>query len=312
MINFSLPARPRGCEPQPPAGAVLAGGEFNFETMSKSRIVSLGPEAERQLERVAVHESGHEVVAEAFGLPAQCHVAGRGDAVCVHVLGKPHQNAAVSWGGALAEDLLGVRAELRTLPSVPLSRGTLPAWFDEMMSTAGRRQLSGPDLEGILSYPVESSCRAAFDILSERIDALRFSASLLVAESRERVFESLARGGSGEADVLDVQHYVRQAQERARQEQQRVNAEALAAKLDALVPMPRNFPATIEPFLSLIVAEGQGATCKDAQRLLDFAQFRRVRHGDFDFLSSRFETSEHWLFCVNAYRDWLEHRRAAA
>jgi hypothetical protein len=279
--------------------------------MSKSRTLNLGPEAERQLERVAVHESGHETVAEAFGLPAGCFIAGRADGVCRHKLGTPHQNAAISWGGMVAEDLLGVRSERRPLPTVPLSRETLPAWFNQMMTAEGRRQLSSADREGIEGYPVQSACDASFNILSERIDALRFSAALLVMDSRDQVFESIVRGGSNEADVLDVQHHVRQAQERGRQEEQQANTKALAAKLDALVPMPRNFPATIEPFLSLIVAEGQGAYHEHAQRLLDFAEHRRTRHGEQDFLGIRIETAEHWCYCVHAYRDWLEHRRAA-
>jgi hypothetical protein len=275
------------------------------------RILNLGPLAERQLERVAVHESGHELVCRGFGLPADCFVAGRADGVCTHRLGSPFQNATVSWSGALAEDLLGVRSERRTLPTVPLSRETLPAWFNQMMTAEGRRQLSSADREGIEGYPVQSACDASFNILSERIDALRFSAALLVMDSRDQVFESIVRGGSNEADVLDVQHHVRQAQERGRQEEQQANTKALAAKLDALVPMPRNFPATIEPFLSLIVAEGQGAYHEHAQRLLDFAEHRRTRHGEQDFLGIRIETAEHWCYCVHAYRDWLEHRRAA-
>jgi hypothetical protein len=289
----------------------LSAGSSNFETMSKSRIVSLGPEAERQLERVAVHEAGHEVVAEAFGLPAECFVAGRADAVCTHRLGTPHQNAAISWGGIVAEDLLGVRAELRTLPSVPLTRETLPAWFNEMTSAAGRRQLSGPDLEGILSYPLESSCRAAFDVLRERTAVLRIEAKLLADESRTRVFESLARGGSPEADRIDVELFLHQARQAAGEAQQRVNAEALAAKLDALlVPMPP-FPATVEHFMRLIVGEGQLFKRDHAVLLIEFAEHRRARHGEQDWLGIRFETAEHWLCAVDQYRVWRQRRAAA-
>ena len=180
------------------------------------------------------------------------------------------------------------------------------------MTPEGKLQLSGPDLEGILSYPVESSCRAALEILSDRLDVLKFSAALLAAESREQVFESIVRGGSNEADRIDVELFVRQAQERARQEQQRVNAEELDAKLDAFLSMPRRFPATTEHLLKLVVAEGQPVTHEHAQRLLDFAEHRRARHGEPDFLSTIFTTREYWLYCVHAYRDWLERRRRAA
>ena len=311
MINCSLPNSARGCAPQPPTGRSLSGGEFNFETMSKSRTLSLGPEAERQLERVAVHEAGHETVAEAFGLEADCFVAGRADGVCTHRLGTPHQNAGISWGGTVAEDLLSVRSERRTLPTVHLSATSLSQWFSEMMTPEGKAQLSSADLEGIMGYPLESSCRAAFDILSERTAVLRIEAKLLAADSREQVFQSISRGGSGEADRIDVELFVRQARQAAIEAQQRANTEELAAKMDGLVSLPR-FPAEIGVFLSFIVASGQGAYHEHAQRLLDFAEHRRARHGEPDFLSTRFETAEHCLCCVHSYRDWLEHRRAAA
>ena len=310
MINFSLPALARGCEPQPPTGRSFVGGEFSFETMSKSRTLNLGPEAERQLERVAVHESGHETVAEAFGLKAASFVAGRADGVCTHRLGTPHQNAAISWAGALAEDMLGVRAELRTLPTVPLSRGTLPAWFDQMMTTKGKRQLSAADREGIEGYPVQSACDASFNILSERIDALRFSAALLVRESREQVFQSITRGGSGEADRLDVEMHIHQVRQAAIEARQRADAAEFDVKWESMVP--RTFPVTTEHFLKRIVSAGQSSTWEHAQRLLDFAEHRRVRHGEQDFLGIQFETVECWLYFVNAYRDWFERRRVAA
>ena len=48
-----------------------------------------------------------------------------------------------------------------------------------------------------------------------------YEAKLLAAESREQVFQSIVRGGSNEADQIDVELFVRQARQVAAEARQR-------------------------------------------------------------------------------------------
>jgi hypothetical protein len=139
---------------------------------------------------VSCHESGHELLAEDFGLDPRTFCASSMYGICIHSPGTAFQHAVVGWGGALAEDLLGARYFKRTKPAPPfggLKDGDLPDWFDGMVRGGGFEQLSGEDQNRIGEHGDRwRTCETAFQILSLNKHRLWVMARLLFRESAER------------------------------------------------------------------------------------------------------------------------------
>lgn len=161
------------------------------------KIISLAPEDERLLRAVCVHESGHAIVAQCFGLEPKCYVAGPGAGAVRH--NRPRvrfEQACVSWGGPLAEDIAGARYFKRTLPSFALNRDTLRRWATSMILDGGIGQLSQTDRDGIEGYKPSQieSAEYAFALLDARRALLEWRAEKLADEARPRFMASLIRG----------------------------------------------------------------------------------------------------------------------
>jgi hypothetical protein len=150
----------------------------------------LSTSQKQDLLAVSCHESGHELLAEDFGLDPRAFCASSMQGICVHLPGTSFQHAVIGWGGALAEDLLGARYFKRTKPAPPLGglkAGDLPDWFDGMVKGGGFEQLSGEDRNRIGEHGDPwSTCETAFQILSSNKRRLWVMARLLFRESAER------------------------------------------------------------------------------------------------------------------------------
>jgi len=150
----------------------------------------LTPEEEADLFSVSVHEVGHGLVAAQFGLASEELVVSANAAVCVHQQGSPLANAAVSFGGVLAQGLCNCRSLSMKLPEIPLTKFSLCRWVD----TLPLRELSWSDRQGIESYPNRNeSARVAFDILSTSLDALEYLARSLADRSRQKFAKASLR-----------------------------------------------------------------------------------------------------------------------
>jgi hypothetical protein len=146
----------------------------------------LSPEEEATLFSISVHESAHGLVAAHFGLKSKELVLAT-NGVCVHDAGSALANAAVSWAGFMGEALMNAPREGRALPTTKLTSLTLSKWIDEVRLN----ELSNSDRRGIEGYPRRlESARAAYEILSENLEALEYLSNSLASRSREKFAQS--------------------------------------------------------------------------------------------------------------------------
>jgi hypothetical protein len=157
-------------------------------------LIKLPPEAERRLFSECVHETGHGVVALAYGLKPRTYIGGAGFGVCKFVPGTAWQNTSITFGGVLAEDLLGARNPLRTIPRCELTAATFGDWLNEFLYAGGLEQLhkySASDAEDIKMYDQSRECaRAAFKILDANRELLKEAAGDLLECSRIRFWKN--------------------------------------------------------------------------------------------------------------------------
>jgi len=277
--------------------------------VNEPRILRLAPPDEAELQSTSVHECGHQLVALAFGLNPTMSVAGTGNGVCVHDDGPAESVAAIGWGGVLAEDLTGARISWRTIPDtpLPLTRAALLGWFNQMMRE-GLHQLSSTDRDGIKRWPVLSACEAAFHILSANLDRLRELSEWLADQSRESVWKNRRLGDA--AAATDVERFCHGEIERRRAERQQVDYRKMIKGVEEFVMPPPKIPCGVEEFYFVIVSRlGKRPDREAARLLLDFAQHLRHRGGDADFLHTRFENRNHWLWRARQFAEWEEEVR---
>jgi hypothetical protein len=161
------------------------------------KLISLSPPDEQMLRTACVHESGHAIVAQVFGLSPACFITGPSAACCRYE--KPRaafEHACVAWAGALAEDIAGARYFKRTVPGFALNSDTIRRWATAMLLDGGLAQLSPSDQEGIGRYRQSQieSAEYAFTLLDARRDLLEWRAAKLADEARPRFANAIARG----------------------------------------------------------------------------------------------------------------------
>jgi len=150
------------------------------------KLTALNSTDAKLLASIATHESGHLIVASAYGLRPKAFIGGPRSAIVKHDHCTLFELAAISWAGVLAEDLTANRYPDRTLPACELARGNLTGWIAAMIA-GGLTELkaySSPDVAGIASHPCTfETARAAFQILTANLDLLREFAGELADES---------------------------------------------------------------------------------------------------------------------------------
>lgn len=207
-------------------------------------------EQERDLLSVAIHEAGHLVVADHFGLrPTAIATAGAGG-VCNHNHGTPHQIAAVAWAGILAQDIHGLRPAFRKEPKVPLplTRDSLPLYHRRMFWNGGLEQLSDEDHTNLYRDRSLGPLETAFDILVSHERVLAIEARLLVKR-----YQQQSKAGAFDHEMC--QSFLQQEREQSLAEAQAKATETGIKALHNLVPLPVSFPSDWTTF-TLRVAGG--------------------------------------------------------
>jgi hypothetical protein len=259
--------------------------------------------ADKELWPVAVHESGHLAVAEHFSLAPVTLVASASRGICCLDDSVPVEKfAAVGWAGVMAECLLDARTPCKNLPSVHLSKETLHTWYEQVRASSDYGLMSLRDEAAIKRWPVFDACRAAFDILSANLSYVRASAKLLLHEAK-MAGAALSGGKEAEQAIEAFAAKHRQAQIERQWEQNRL---AALAPLDL---RPREWPATAEQFLRLVVAGGGRIDAEHAERFMRFAAHTKRIGGDSNFGDATWENEVAWRYDAVRYRAWVEEEK---
>jgi hypothetical protein len=145
-----------------------------------------------QLRAVCTHEAGHYICAECYGLNPQVKFSWPDNGVCLFSECSPRQDAVVSLGGVLAEDLMDAPVG-RVFP-VRISANTIYPWADNI----GRYNLTLSDLRGLRrgiegGFSQYDATRECHKILSQNLGALNDLTNDFVAQSAEIFFHNHTR-----------------------------------------------------------------------------------------------------------------------
>jgi len=138
----------------------------------------LSPEEAKAALATSVHESGHYLLADRFGLEPSIALWGPGDGLCQHRPGSREESEVICWSGLMSEDLLKCRRPGRTRPLTDLTAETLPQWIEEVMQADRANELhtimSHTDRSEISGYGSRTGPPLfAYNMLSSNLDELR-------------------------------------------------------------------------------------------------------------------------------------------
>lgn len=281
-----------------------------MQTVSAPKILELAPEDESELRSTATHEVGHTVVADHLKLKPQTFISGRRCGICLHERGTAEQNSCVSWGGCLAQRMFA------SDKGESFTQDDLRQFYREVMDRGVR--LSKEDRDGIASFPIFEPLQKAYKILSDNISLLKFLASVLVAESRERVHQSIARS-SDACDELEIGLFTMDKNREQREKRWQETLRELAEKAED-VPMPARWPATFGDFQVRVVV-GNGSRDEAVENVRSFHRFMlETKAGGrakfFDEVWQFFESSplseNEYRWLAVEFRHWCARRRETA
>jgi hypothetical protein len=275
-------------------------------------------EMEPELFSIAVHETAHGLVAAHFGLePEEMVLATNG--VCVHRSGTRLANAAVSIAGVMGESLMNAPMRGRPLPKTKLTALTLQKWLDEVRL----HTLSNTDRSGIEGYPSRwEAARVAFEVLSDRLDALEYLARRLLDRSLEKCALTSCLPA---IDELEIQRFIREQGDafttRAAEKNLRL-ASARASQILESLPPVKKIPSqfTFATFL-----EATGASETDVREFCAFKILRERNQIGLGgappaacevaltfFREHGAENRDRWINAAREFCAWREQRKSKA
>ena len=245
---------------------------------------------------VAAHEAGHHLIAEVYGLNPRCILGAPGEGRCWHRRGTDEEVETLSWGGIIAEDLLGVRKPGRLKPETVLSHTsdwTVYDWASEVRVALRRNDpkevgLSWSDQEFISGFSNSGLPLRAHKLLVAHLPELRELADTLYATfkpaviqarslSNEVVQASLSKppdgdkppsGQYGYSDAVTRMMAIEQEARRAAKEAFQLGSEADAlsedaARLGALAGNPIHRDAAADHEFAMEACLAAAAAAKD-------------------------------------------------